>query len=286
MFRTGNPVFTKSDAFQPAQSWDDLNAQGRGYDTESGAPAARGRASHMTIQGSVNKTFLLLAMCTASAIGAWTLIDPAAGPEGMNSQYLMPLLLGGALGGLVLGLITVFAPRAAVVTAPLYALAEGAFVGSISALYAQMFATENEALNMGLIFNAILLTFGITGGMLAGYTTRLIRPGPRFRKFVMTAMLGLIGYFLVAVVASLFGSYSLVSVYDPSNGGLISIGFSLFVVGIATANLVLDFEFIESGSKAGIAKHYEWVGAFGLLVTLVWLYLELLRLLAKLHSRD
>ncbi len=283
MFRTSNPAFNK-DEFKPAQTWDDVSARGGEYAPAADAPGrpAIPRANHMTINGTVTKSFLLLGMCMATAMLAWNLSLDGAEPTGM----LYPLFLGGLLGGLVFGLVCSFAPKTAPVTAPLYALADGLFVGGVSAWYAVAFSEKSEMLNTQLIFNAALLTFGIFGGLLAGYGTGMIRPGPIFKKVVITGTLGLLVYIGIAFIAGLFGNGSLWSVYDPSNGGLVSIGFSLLVVALASANLVLDFDFIEHGAKNKAPKYMEWYGGFGLLVTLVWLYVEVLRLLAKLQSRD
>ena len=178
--------------------------------------------------------------------------------------------------------------RTAPVAAPAYALFQGLFVGGISAVYAIRFARPaaddgSMQLNTGLVFNAALLTFGILGGMLLGYKTGLIRSGPVFRKVVVAATLGACLYAVVALIAAMFGSFSLASVYDPSNGGLISVGFSVLLVGIASANLILDFEVVEVGVTNRSPRAMEWYAGFGLLVTLVWLYLEMLRLLAKLR---
>lgn len=274
--RTSNPAFKKSE-FQPAQSWDDVYGSGN---TPASATARPAPSNHMTINGTVVKTGLLLSMCVATAMVGWNLIVN-------ETANAMLVTFGGAGLGLVFALICSFFPKTSPVTAPAYALSQGFFVGGISALYASMFATENDQLNTGLILNAGVLTFGILGGLLAGYGFGIIRPGPVFKKIVITATLGLVAYFLLALVLGITGVMpSLMSVYDPSNGGLISIGFSLFVVGLASANLVLDFDFIEQGARNKAPKYMEWYGGFGLLVTLIWLYLEVLRLLAKLQSRE
>ncbi|MDX2116309.1 MAG: Bax inhibitor-1/YccA family protein [Planctomycetota bacterium] len=292
MFRTSNPALSRM-AYNaaPAQTWDDLERQGR----LGGVPApaaARGPAANekvMTVQGTVNKTFFLLTICVALALVTWTLAT------GQNSRGLgMALTFGGAIVGLILSLVAVFKPRTSPVVAPLYAAAEGLFLGGISAWFAASPApgaaadvsTSATSFNGGLVFNAILLTFGIAGALCLAYTARLIRPGPVFRNTVIVGTLGVCLYGLIAFVASLFGAHSLASVYDPSNGGLISIGFSLLVVVLASANLVLDFDFIESAAQARAPRYMEWFGAFGLLVTLVWLYIEVLRLLAKLRSSE
>lgn len=287
MFRTSNPAFTRNSAFSPAQTWDDLESQGRAGDMPGQAKPVRAASpTTMTVQGTVNKTFFLLALAVTTAVFAWT--------QALSAEPIVPvglLMFGGAIGGLIVGMICCFAPKTAPITAPLYALLEGLFLGGISAYYAQRFGGNPTpqaggaamSLNTGLIFNAMLLTFGILGGLLVGYTTKIIRPGPIFRNVVMAGTLGVCIYFVIAMVAGMFGSFSLASVYSPSNGGMVSIGFSLLLVALAAGNLVLDFEFIHEGVRNGAPRRMEWYGAFGLMVSLVWLYLEVLRLLAKLR---
>lgn len=285
MFRSSNPAFTHNQAFTPAQSWDDLESQGRGTGFPQMEKVVRPAApGTMTIQGTVNKTFFLLALAVTTAVFTWAQFvspDPMVNPRA--------LLLVGLFGGLIAGLVCCFAPRTAPITAPIYALLEGCFLGGISAYYAMRFAPQPTAggsgiaLNTAMVFNAMLLTFGICGGLLIGYTTRLIRPGPIFKNIVITGTLGVCVYALIAMVAAMFGSFSLASVYDPSNGGMISVGFSLLLVALASGNLVLDFQFIHDGVRNRAPRHMEWYGAYGLMVTLVWLYIEVLRLLAKLR---
>lgn len=301
MFRTSNPAF-RQNAFAPAQTWDDASPQARGRQSpspslspeEKAQAVARARPDHMTIHGVVQRTWFLLALCVITSVFAWNITTAA---EPIVSPLL--LLFGGAIGGLITGLICSFAPRTAPFTAPIYAIFEGGLLGSLSAFYAARFARpaidaatgvaetgSPLALNTGLVMNAALLTFGILGGLLLGYSTGVIRPGPWFRKAVVTATFGVVVYIGIAWIASMFGSFSLLSVYDPSNGGLISIGFSLLLVGIASANFVLDFEFVENGVRNKAPRYYEWYAGFGILVTMIWLYVELLRLLSKLQSRD
>lgn len=301
MFRTSNPAF-RQNAFAPAQTWDDASPQGQGRQSpspslspeEKAQAVARARPDHMTIHGVVQRTWFLLALCVITSVFAWNITTAA---EPIVSPLL--LLFGGAIGGLITGLICSFAPRTAPFTAPIYAIFEGGLLGSLSAFYAARFARpaidaatgvaetgSPLALNTGLVMNAALLTFGILGGLLLGYSTGVIRPGPWFRKAVVTATFGVVVYIGIAWIASMFGSFSLLSVYDPSNGGLISIGFSLLLVGIASANFVLDFEFVENGVRNKAPRYYEWYAGFGILVTMIWLYVELLRLLSKLQSRD
>lgn len=288
--RTANPAF-KKDEFQPAQTWNDV--YGSGSTQHASGKAIAGSPKHMTIAGTVTKTSLLLTMCVATAMVAWNLSVPeiVSVPEGtaVIAGKFSPMLFtaGGAIVGLVFALICSFAPKTAPVTAPAYALSEGFFVGGISTLYATRYATADGMLNTGLVLNAGVLTFGILGGLLAGYGFGIIRPGPVFKKIVITATLGLCLYTILALVLGMTGLMpSMMEIYNPSNGGLFSIGFSLFVVALASSNLVLDFDFIEQGARNQAPKHMEWYGGFGLLVTLVWLYVEILRLLAKIQSRD
>lgn len=286
MFRSSNPAFTHNSAFAPAQTWGDLESQGRAGGTPGYAvPARPAPATTMTVQGTVNKTFFLMALAMTTAVFTWA---QSVSADPMVSPRL--LLLVGCFGGLIAALVCCFAPKTAPITAPIYALLEGCFLGGISAYYAMRFGGQSlqagggaVALNTGLVFNAMLLTFGILGGLLLGYSTGLLRPGPIFRNIIVTGTMGVCVYLLIALGASMFGSYSMASVYDPSNGGMVSIGFSLLLVALASGNLVLDFEFIHDGVRNRAPRSMEWYGAFGLLTTLVWLYVEVLRLLAKLR---
>lgn len=303
MFRTSNPALTRSNVFTPAQSWEDLERQGRAAGTPGAAShsaaipgtdapvASRSAAAAsdkvMTLQGTVNKTAILLTLCVTTALVGWnvtTSADPAVSP-GL-------LMMGGMLSGLVLSLICAFAPRTAPVTAPLYALAQGLFVGGISAVYAARFATTKPdagavALNTNLVLGAGVLTFSILGALLLGYSTGLVRPGKWFRSAVIVGTMGACLFGLAAVLSNVFfGFGSLIALYDPSNGGLVSVGFSLLLVALASSNLVLDFELIHDGVKSRAPRSMEWYGGFALLVTLIWLYIEVLRLLAKLRSAN
>jgi len=220
----------------------------------------------MTIGGTTVKTGVLLGLATLTAGFTWQL---AVG--GGNAT---PWIFGGAIVGLVFALITIFKPTAAPWTAPLYALAEGFFLGGISAMYASVY--------QGIVVQAVLLTFGIMFAMLVAFGTGMVQVTERFRAGIVAATGGIMLVYLVSIVMNMFGS----GVPYIHGSGMIGIGFSLFVVIIASLNLVLDFDFIQKGSDAGAPKYMEWYGAFGLMVTLVWLYIEILRLLAKLNSRD
>jgi uncharacterized YccA/Bax inhibitor family protein len=180
----------------------------------------------------------------------------------------------GAIGGFITALITTFSPRRSAITAPIYAVLEGLFLGAISALF--------EARFPGLVMRAVLLTFGVFGVMLMLYRSGTIQVNNKFRTIIIAATGGIALVYLVSFVVSMFG-VNISFLYDSSP---LSIGISLFVVAIAALNLILDFDMIVQGSYAQAPKYMEWYGAFGLMVTLVWLYLELLRLLSKLASRD
>lgn len=252
MMRSGNPVLT--------------------LDTFSGAVVSGDSRQHMTIAGTVNKTALLLAMLMVTATWAWF---EAMGVTKGEASMVMPLALGGAVLSLVIAITLAFKQTWAPVLAPAYALAQGVFVGAISA-----FA---EARFPGIVVQAVGLTFGVLAALLMAYRSGLIQATENFKLGVVAATGGIFLLYLVNMGLRLFTDISIPFIHDS---GLLGIGFSLFVVVIAALNLVLDFDFIESGAEQGAPKHMEWYGAFGLMVTLVWLYLEILRLLMKLNSRE
>src|SRR5690606_9204169 len=181
---------------------------------------------------------------------------------------------GGAIGGFVIALVTVFKKEWAPVTAPLYALVEGFFLGAISALYNHMYD--------GIVLQAVMLTFGTLFALLFAYRSGWIRATENFKLGVVAAT-GRIARVYLATSSMGFFDNRIPMIHES---GIVGIGFSLFVIVIAALNLVLDFDFIESGAEQGAPKYMEWYGAFGLMVTLVWLYIEFLRLLAKLNSRE
>lgn len=224
---------------------------------------ARPGSGIMTMNGVVNKTATLLFVCMMSFCYAWYQPAPASG-----------LIFVGAIGGLVVGLVTCFAPKVSPYTAPIYAILEGAFLGGISAVLEQRFPH--------IAAQAAGLTFGTLIIMLALYRARVIRVTQGFRAGVFAATGAVALLYLVSFILSMFGK----QVPYIHSTGIIGIGFSLFVVGLAALNLLLDFDFIENGVDSGAPKYLEWYAGFSLLVTLVWLYLELLRLLAKLRGRD
>jgi uncharacterized YccA/Bax inhibitor family protein len=215
----------------------------------------------MTLQGTVNKTGISLLILLAAAAFTW------------NSSAPQPFVLLGLVGGLITALVTVFKPTAAPVTTPLYAAFEGLLLGGVSLVF--------EARYPGIVINAVGLTMGTLAVLLLAYSSGLIRPSENFKLGVVAATGAVALLYLVSMVMGFFGK-TIPFIHDS---GPIGIAFSLFVVGLAALNLVLDFDFIEKGAAAGAPKYMEWVGAFGLLVTLVWLYIEILRLLAKLQDR-
>lgn len=239
-------------------------------DLGSGAVVARDGEA-MTLNGTINKTGILLLLTVLTAAFSW---NQALGPDGLPAPGFAVYMWGGAIGGFVLALITVFKKTWSPVTAPLYALVEGFFLGAISAVYNAQFG--------GIVMQAVMLTFGILFALLFAYRSGLIEATENFKLGVVAATGGIALVYLATIALGFFG----IKIPLIHESGLVGIGFSLFVVVIASLNLVLDFDFIETGVEQGAPKYMEWYGAFGLMVTLVWLYLELLRLLSKLQSRD
>jgi len=213
----------------------------------------------MTLDGAVNKTGILLGLCFTGAFVGWN----------------MPTLTMPAwIIGIILGFVTIFrSPAKSGSTAPLYALSQGIFLGGITLFF--------EAQFPGIAIQAIGLTFGILASLLFCYKSGLIKPTENFRLMIFSATMGIALLYFISIMIGLFGG----GIPLIHSNGLFGIGFSLFVVSIAALNLVLDFDFIEEGAEKGMLKYMEWYGAFALMVTLIWLYLEILRLLAKMRSR-
>lgn len=222
-------------------------------------------AGAMTLQGAVIKTALLLLILVIAAVFTWS--QAAAG-----SPVAYGLLVAGSLGGLAIAFVTVFVPRWSPVTAPLYAALEGLVLGAVSAVF--------QARYPGIVIQAVGLSVGVLAVMLFVYGTRLIRATERFKIGVVAATGAVFLVYLVDLVVSLFGT----RVPFIHESGMVGIGFSLVVVVIAALNLILDFDFIEQGVRLQAPRYMEWYGGFSLLVTLVWMYLEILRLLAKLSG--
>ena len=234
----------------------------------------RAEGEVMTINGTVYKTFIMLVLVVAGAFYTWNMFFKAL-PENAISAVSTWLLVGG-IGGFILALVTVFKKTWAYITAPLYAFLEGLFLGGISAIFEAQFAGE------GIVLRAVLLTFGTLFALLAAYRSGLIKVTRNFKLGVVAATGGIALVYFISFIASMFGA----NISFLHGNSILSIIISLVVVVVAALNLVLDFDFIEEGAKAGAPKYMEWYAAFGLMITLVWLYLEILRLLAKLSSRD
>ena len=217
----------------------------------------------MTIDGTVNRTIISLFILLLS--GAFTYIFE-----------LMALTFIGLIVGMILAIATMFKPQWSPKTVPLYALFQGMALGGISFMFNTMYE--------GIVTQAIVLTAGIFFSLLLAYKSRLIKATENFKLGVSAATGGIFMLYMVSMLMSLFGAGRM-PIMDPTNSSLFSIGFSVVVVVIASLNLVLDFDFIEEASEAGVPKYMEWRATLGLLITLVWLYLEILRLLAKLRSR-
>jgi uncharacterized YccA/Bax inhibitor family protein len=247
-FRSGNPALNK-------KSFKKIT-----YNVQAG-PVIRNEL--MTIKGTVDKTAISLLLMIGSGYYVYT-------------EQITSLILPGCLLGLAVAILTIFKKQYAPITVPIYALFQGLFLGGISFMYGQMYE--------GIVYNAVLLTITILLSLLLAYRSGLIKPTENFKLGIFAATGGIALFYVISFVASFFGGG--LAIFDPTNGSMTSILVSLFIVIIASLNLVLDFDFIEEASENGAPKYMEWYGAFGLLVTLVWLYLEILRLLAKINSRD
>jgi uncharacterized YccA/Bax inhibitor family protein len=225
--------------------------------------------SRMTVEGTVNKTGILLLLAVLSAAFTWREVLTPGG-EGAA----MALALGGALGGFIVAMVTCFKPTVSPYTAPIYALLEGLVLGAFSSILNQAYP--------GIVSQAVGLTFGVMAVMLIAYRSRLIQATEKFKIGVVAATGGIALFYLVLLVGRLFGAEFGTFMWNPTP---LSIGISLAVVAIAALNLILDFDLIEQGARRGAPKFMEWYGAFSLMVTLIWLYFEILRLLSKLNRR-
>jgi uncharacterized YccA/Bax inhibitor family protein len=227
-------------------------------------------STQMTLNGTVNKTGILLVCAIATA--AWTWHGFLQSRD--YADVALPMFAG-AIGGFIVGIVTRFKREWSPVTAPIYALLEGLALGGLSALVDLRYP--------GIAIQAVGLTFGTLFVMLLAYRSGLIPVTAKLRMGIVAATGGILVFYLISMV---FGSFGSGFTSIPYSSSPIGIAFSLFVVAIAALNLVLDFDFIERGVEAGAPKYMEWYGAFGLMVTLVWLYLEILRLLSKLNRRN
>ena len=224
------------------------------------------RDDEMTISGTMNKSFLLLALIVAAAAITWSMA--------FNGDNVMPIAIGGAVAGLVAVVIAAFKPHLSAYLGPAYAIAQGLFLGAISAIF--------ETQYPGIVVNAVGATFVTFMVCFGLYRFKIVKVTQQFRSIVIAATLAIVTFYVIGWVLSMFTSFT------PIHHGnsLMSIGISVFVIIVAALNLFLDFDMIEKGAEAKQPKYMEWFGAIGLMVTLVWLYVEFLRLLSKLSSRD
>ena len=216
----------------------------------------------MTIDGTVNKTAISLVLLAGTGYFTFSVVNPT-------------ILIFCGLGGFVFALITIFKKEWAPITVPIYSILEGGLLGGISFMYNSVYD--------GIVTNAIYLTVGILLSLLMAYKSGLVKATENFKLGVIAATGGIALIYVANFIMSFFGLS--MGVMDPTNASLMSIGFSIVIVVVASLNLVLDFDFIEEAAEKKAPKYMEWYGAFGLLVTLIWLYLEILRLLSKLNSR-
>jgi len=234
----------------------------------------------MTVKGTLQKFGFLFLMTMGTAFYSWR--------EATSGGNAWPLVLTGVFGGLAVAIILAFKKEWSPYLAPLYALLEGLFLGAVSAYYEYRVSSTVDGFYSGgysgIVFQAVALTFSVVGAMYLLYKFNIIRATQKFKAIVMTATLGIALFYLVCWIMYL-GFHTSPPSFVFQNSAL-GIGFSVFVVALAALNLILDFDMIEKGAELGAPKYMEWYGAYGLLVTIVWLYLEILRLLSKLSSRD
>lgn len=250
----GAPQSSKDQTFKSSSSYSDL---------------ANPPADTMTREGTTSVALLLTALLSVAALFGWYSVK-----EGLSGALIFPTwVLGAVLLGFVTGMIMRFKPKASPILAPLYAVVQGVVLGSIS----RVFNAEYD----GIVVQAVGISIGVFISMLTLYRYKVIQVTNKLRSTIMGATMGIMLFYIVAIVASFFG----VSFSIFTSSSLLSIGFSLLVAGLAASNLLLDFDTIERGQREGYPKYMEWYCAFGVLATMVWLYLEVLRLLAKLRNR-
>jgi uncharacterized YccA/Bax inhibitor family protein len=229
-------------------------------------PLSGGEA--MSVEGTINKTAFLTFLVVVPAAWIWSQVMGARSVEAVT-----PWMIGGLIGGFITAMVTIFKKEWAPITAPIYAALEGLAIGGLSAVFNLQYH--------GIVIQAVALTFATLLVMLMAYRTGLIKVTDKFRMMVVAATGAIALLYLVSFVLSFFH----VSVPFLYGGGTASIVVSLVIVGVAALNLVLDFDFVEQAAHAGAPKYVEWYAAFGLMVTLIWLYLELLRLLGNMRRR-
>ncbi len=249
------------------------------------AQIAKSESNTMTIGGTVSATGILLAI--VAAVGVFTWQQMVSG--GPMTKFVYPVMIGGFIFGIIISFAIYAKPKMARILGPIHAVLQGVFVGALSYIIPMQFlgsAVDPETGSNSmqtLILQAVIATFGVAGAMLAGYASGLLRVGPFIQKIIITATLGLMFYVGMLFILQIFG----IGIWNGyADTGVMGIGFTGFCVALASLFLLLDFQYIEKNVEAGAPKYMEWVGAWALMVTLVWLYIEILRLLAKMQSRD
>lgn len=265
--RSSNPVLTRLTPVTPSGYQSSQPADG--YLATGYPPVAVAATDRMTIDDVVVRTVGLLALTAISGAVAWAMVP---------DELLRPAMFGAAIAGLIVGLVISFARVTNPLVIAAYAVLEGIFVGIISKVY--------ESLYSGIVLQAAVGTFGVFFLMSALYKFKVIRATPKFTKGLMAAMFGVVALIMVNWVLSLFGVYTGLRGDAQGNGGALAIGFSLVVIVIAALTFILDFDQIEQGVRAGLPRKAAWTCSFGLLVGLIWVYLEILRLLSYLRGRD
>lgn len=281
MMRANNPVLSDKNFQEKAAGEGWVAPQQGAFDAGAATTRDTAQGRRMTIAGSMTATGVLLVLLVASGAFGWSQVDQSfqtiTNPNGtvtvVNNSTAPWWIWAGMLGAFVLGIITVFAPKAARFTAPLYALAYGMGLGAISAFFNGMWN--------GIVAQAVLVTLGVVVVMFLLYALRIVKVTPKLVIGIIAATGGVFLMYLVAWIGSLFGA----DLYFWDNPTPLGIGVSVLICGIAAFNLLLDFDFIERASKEGYPSYMEWYAAFGLTVTIIWLYISVLRLLALLNQR-
>lgn len=253
LFKSGNPTLTE-----------------KIFDRSSNIDASL--QGTMTVKGTMNKFGFLLLMVVGAAAYTWHLYAT------FNQNLMSGLMMLGIFGGMICAFAMIFKPNWAQYVAPLYAILEGFFLGGISAIMNSAFQKSYP----GLVMQAVGLTFGVAIAMFLLYNFRIIRATEKFKSILISATMGIGIFYLISMVLGLF-HVNMPFLYDSSPMG---IGISLFIVAIAALNLIMDFDMIEQSAEQGAPQFMEWYGAFGLLVTIVWLYIEILKLLSRFAKRD
>lgn len=226
-------------------------------------------AESMTVKGTIQKTFILFILMLIPAAIIFNM------GTGANPSAVQPYMWGGLIGGLIFSLVGIFSPKNAPWAAPVYALFEGLFLGAISALY-------NNIFYEGIVSQAVLLTFGVLLTMIGLYTGGILKATKTFKKVVIVGTGAIAMVYFLTIILQFFGT----TIPYIHGNGLMGIGFSLVVIVLAALNFIMDFDMIEEGEKQSAPKYMEWYGGMAIMITLVWLYIEILRLLSKLSSRD